>query len=198
MSKKIDDFLRDVVRGFEGSISIHLLSCIGMVAVVPTSTLGWGFAFSFDLAATTLVLVYEILLFLWICRNFCVVFSRIDHIFDRSKGNSDPRLKNCLDSQKNFEFQFHIWSAENWSWLPIQVQFSCSLESVLFGCDDSSSRRRVYSRQATARNCLKITSVFGHEMLSHFDNTYKSCVHTKSTHFAFLWKWFDSFFVLLP
>ena len=44
---------------FDGSMSIHLLSCIGMVAVVPTSSLGWGFAFS-DLAATTFVLVCRI------------------------------------------------------------------------------------------------------------------------------------------
>ena len=41
----------------DGSMSIHLLSCIGMVAVVPTRTLGCGFAFAFDLAATTLMLV---------------------------------------------------------------------------------------------------------------------------------------------
>ena len=38
-------------------MSIHLLSCIGMVGVVPTRTLGCGFAFAFDLAATTLMLV---------------------------------------------------------------------------------------------------------------------------------------------
>ena len=30
-------------------MSIYLLSCIGMVAVVPTSSLGCGFAFAFDL-----------------------------------------------------------------------------------------------------------------------------------------------------
>ena len=42
---------------FDGSMSIHLLWCIGMVAVVPTSTLGCGFAFAFDLAATTSMLV---------------------------------------------------------------------------------------------------------------------------------------------
>ena len=29
-------------------MSIHLLSCIGMVALVPTSTLGCGFAFAFN------------------------------------------------------------------------------------------------------------------------------------------------------
>ena len=60
VSKKINDFLREIVRGkicFDGSMSIHLLSCIGMVAVVPASTLGCGFAFAFDLAATTLMLV---------------------------------------------------------------------------------------------------------------------------------------------
>ena len=36
-------------------MSIHLLSCLGMVAVVPTSTFGCGFACAFDLAATTLM-----------------------------------------------------------------------------------------------------------------------------------------------
>ena len=41
-------------------MSIHLLACIGMFAVVPTSTLGCGFAFAFDLAATTLMLVFGI------------------------------------------------------------------------------------------------------------------------------------------
>ena len=42
---------------FDGSMSIHLLSCIGMVAVVPTSTLGCGFAFAFDRTALTLMLL---------------------------------------------------------------------------------------------------------------------------------------------
>ena len=74
----------------DGSMSIHLLSCIGMVAVVPTSSLGCGFAFAFDLAATTLMLVLWHLIFWWICRNFCIVLIWIDHIFDRSIGYSDP------------------------------------------------------------------------------------------------------------
>ena len=38
-------------------MSIHLRSCIGMVAVVPTSVLGCGFAFAFDLAATIVTFV---------------------------------------------------------------------------------------------------------------------------------------------
>ena len=53
VSKKIDE----TRFCFNDSMSIDLLSCIGMVAVVPTSTLFCGFAFAFDLVATTLILV---------------------------------------------------------------------------------------------------------------------------------------------
>ena len=35
-----------------------------------------------------------------------------------------PKSENCLYSRTQFEFQFNTWSAGNWSWLPIQVQFS--------------------------------------------------------------------------
>ena len=42
----------------DGSISIHLLSCIGMIVGVSTGSLCCGFAFAFDLAATTLILVF--------------------------------------------------------------------------------------------------------------------------------------------
>ena len=64
------------------------------------------------------------LFFLWICRNFCVVLNWIDAIFDRSIGYSDPRVRTVFIHGPQFEFQFNIWSAGNWSWLPIQVQFS--------------------------------------------------------------------------
>ena len=66
-----------------------------------------------------------------------------------------PKTKNCLDPQTTFEFQSHGCRIENWLWLLIQAQFSCFPQSVLFGCEAGSSRRRVYSRQATERNCLK-------------------------------------------
>ena len=61
------------------------------------------FAFAFDLAVTTLVLVWN-LLFLWICRIYCIVFNRIDHIFDRSIGNSDPRMRIVLIHGLNSNF----------------------------------------------------------------------------------------------
>ena len=65
-----------------------------------------------------------------------------------------PKTKNCLDPQTRFWFQFHVYRTCNWSWLLIQVQSSFPWIHP-FGCDDSSSRWRVFSRQATERNCLK-------------------------------------------
>ena len=44
---------------------------------------------------------------------------------------------------------------------------------------------------------FKIISVLDYEILSHFNNKKKFCAHTKSSHFAFWWKWFDSLFVML-
>ena len=59
VSKKMITFFEraHATVGSDGSMSINLLSSIGMVAVVPTSALGCGFAFTFDMAATTLMLV---------------------------------------------------------------------------------------------------------------------------------------------
>ena len=60
VSKKTDHFLRDFIcserDGADGSMSIHFLSCIGMILGVSTSSLFCGFAFAFDLAAITLTL----------------------------------------------------------------------------------------------------------------------------------------------
>ena len=46
------DKLYDSRSCFDGSMSTHTLSLNGMV-VVPEDSLGWGFAFAFDLAAIT-------------------------------------------------------------------------------------------------------------------------------------------------
>ena len=75
-----------------------------LVCVVPTNTLGCGFAFAFDLAATTLIFV--VLALLVDPQEFLYVFNRIDHIFDRSIRNSDPRMRIVLVHGFNFEFQF--------------------------------------------------------------------------------------------
>ena len=52
---------------------------------------------------------------------------------------------------------------------------------------------RVYSRQALAKNCSSVS--FSHEILSNLNNMYECCIHTEFTHFVFLWKQFDSFFI---
>ena len=59
VSKKIDHFLRDLVRREReespGSISIHFLSFIGMMLGKSTGSLLCGFAFAFDLAAKSFI-----------------------------------------------------------------------------------------------------------------------------------------------
>ena len=67
-----------------------------------------------------------------------------------------PKIENCLDSQTKFEFQFHIWSV----W---KLVVTSNTGPILmfpwihpFACEAGSSRGRVYSRQATERNCLKL------------------------------------------
>ena len=88
---------------FDGSMSIHLLSRNGIV-VAPVDSLGWGFAFALDLAATTLELVCTLSSSCWICKIFCVVFNRIVHIFDRSVRNSDPGMRIVLIHGLNSNF----------------------------------------------------------------------------------------------
>ena len=88
----------------------HLLSCIGMIAVVSTGSLCCGFAFAINLAATIVILVLWHLVFLWICRNFCICFDlNRPRIWSFHK-IFWPKIENCLDPQTRFEFQFHIWS----------------------------------------------------------------------------------------
>ena len=41
------------------------------------------------------------------------------------------KSENCLCSKIQFYFPLHIYLANNWLWLPLRVQFWCSLESNL-------------------------------------------------------------------
>ena len=65
------------------------------------------------------------------------------------------------------------------------------------GCDVGSSPGRLHSRQATAWNCEKICSVFRHEILSNFNNTQKSYIHTEFTQCVLLWQLLYFFSILL-
>ena len=132
VSKKINDFLREIVRGkillwwLNVNPSSFMYGCCR-----PNKFPRLRSCFCLRSGCNHSWACWYIFLFLWICKIFCVVFDIIVHIFDCSIRNSDPRILNYLDSRTQFEFQFRIWSAENWSWLPILVQFSYFLGSTL-------------------------------------------------------------------
>ena len=95
------------------------------------------------------------LLFLWICRNFCVVLNRIDHMFDRSIGNSDQdwELSWFTDQIRISIPYLKCWKLVVTSHTSLILMFPW-IHPV--GCDDGSSRGRVCSRQGTERNWLKL------------------------------------------
>ena len=135
VSKKTDHFLREIVRSE---------SLFWWLNVNPSSfvyrkkswcinkfSLSW-LCFCLWSGCNNLDTCLWHLIFLWICRNFCIVLIWIDHVFDRSIGYSDPRLRIVLIHRpdSNFNSIFEVLKT-NWSWLPIQVQFSYLLESIL-------------------------------------------------------------------
>ena len=71
-----------------------------------------------------------------------------------------PTSESCLCSQIQFWFPLHVHLANNWLWLPIRVQFWCSLESNLSGQLDLSSRGEVYARHVTGSANCKNSSVY--------------------------------------
>ena len=95
------------------------------------------------------------LLFLWICRNFCVVFNRIDHIFDRFNRKFWPRK--WQSSWFTDSVRISIPNLKCW-----KLVVTSNTGPILifpwihpFGWEVLSSRGRVYSRQATERHFLK-------------------------------------------
>ena len=111
-----------------------------------------GFAFACDLAAITLTLVFDVRSSCGSAITSCIVVIWIEHVFVSSKRYSDPRLRIILTHRPDSNFNHHVCRIENWLWLVIQVQFSW----IHLSCEAGSSRGRVYSRQTTERNCLKL------------------------------------------
>ena len=77
---------------------------------MPEDSLGWGFAFAFDLAAITSELAGSASSSLWTCKILSVVLDVIVHITNSPIRNSDPRLRIVLLSQIEFELQLRIRS----------------------------------------------------------------------------------------
>ena len=150
MSKKIDNFLREIVRleillwWFNvQSILFHLVDgrrasrfprlrfCF---CLWPGCNHTWACWYTF--------------LFLWICKIFRVVFDVIVHIPNCSVGNSDPRMRIVFVHGLNSNFDSVLEVLKNLSSLPIWVPILVFPRIHPFGWEAWSSRRRVYSRQA--------------------------------------------------
>ena len=117
--------------GSDSAMSIHFLSCIGLTLCVSTSSLFLWFCFCLWSGCNNLDTCLWRLLFMWICRNFCIVVIWIDHVFVRSKKYSDPRLRIILTLRQDSNFNIMFAVLKNWLWLLIQAQFSCFLEPIL-------------------------------------------------------------------
>ena len=137
------------------------------------------------------------LIFMWICRNFCIVVIWIDHVFVRSIRYSDPRLRIVLTHRPDSNFNSMFADLKTGCDFQYKPNSHVSLNPCFRLWSWIVSRKSVFTTSHWAI-LSKITSVLGHEILSHFNNTHKSCFLTESTHFAFWWKWFNSFHVLLP
>ena len=97
-----------------------------------------------------------------------------------------PKIECCLHSETKVQFQLRLYHANNCSPLPARVQFSCLPESIF----------SVVMIHHFLRHCMKLLSnVSNHEILSNFNNVYKSCFHTEFTQFILLWQLFNSFFI---
>ena len=107
VSKKIDHFLRKIVRGkiLFSWLNVNPSSFVYWYGCCCTNEYSRSW-FCFCLRPGCNHLWYS--LFLWIRRNFCVVLNRIDHIFDRSIGNSDPRLRIVLIHRPNSNFNSYL------------------------------------------------------------------------------------------
>ena len=147
VSKKTDHFLREIGRSESlfWWMSLHLLWCIGMVAVVPTSALGWGFAIWLQqpwCLFVALLLLVDLQEFLYCCDLNPPRIWSFHKIFW-------PKIENCLDPETGFEFQFHFLKF-------LKLVVTSNTGPILlfpwihpFGCEAGSFRGRVCSRQVT-------------------------------------------------
>ena len=75
---------------------------------MPEDSLGWGFAFAFDLAAITSELAGTASSSCGLARLWVVVLDVIVHITNGSVGNSDPRVRIVFFSSTEFSLQLRI------------------------------------------------------------------------------------------
>ena len=115
-----------------GSTSIHDFSRISTSLEdeqVVEGLLGFVLAFDRLANANTSVIVVEVSCSL---SSYYLSINSVTNLF-RPWENSDPRVRVVVVHRFNFWFPLHVYLASNWLWLPIRVQFWCSLESNLSG-----------------------------------------------------------------
>ena len=176
-------------------MSIHLHSCIGMVCCCPNEYSRLRCCFCLWPGCNHTWACLWNLLFLWICRNFCVILNWIDHVFDRSIGNSDPRMRIVLIHGLKSNFNSKIEVLETGRDFLYRSNPHISLNPSFSLWSRIISSKSVFTTSYWAK-LSKINSVFGHEI--NFNNMHKSCFLTEFIHFVFWWKRFNLLNVLLP
>ena len=160
VSRKTDHFLREIVRSkiLFWWLNVNPSSFVASVwfAVVPTSSLGLWFCF---LPLIWLQQTLTLVCGTWSsCGSAGIsVLSWFEsiHMFDRSIGYSDPRLRIVLIHRPNSNFTsiFEVLKK-----LVVTFQYRSnphiSLNPILLVVKMDRLEERVYSRQATERNCL--------------------------------------------
>ena len=134
------------------------------------------------------------LFFRQIFETFCVVVVWINHKFIWSMRNSDPGLRIVLTQRPDSNFNSVFTIQATGRNFQHGSNFCVSLDPSSWLWWSIISWKSVF----TTGHCIKLFfSVFSHEILSNFNNTRKSCIHTKLTYSVSLWKTFDSFFISL-
>ena len=142
--------------------------------LVNQQVLSWWFCLSLCSACKILHIQLQRMFFRLIFRNFCVVVVGIDHKFFWFMRNSDPRVSIISVHRRNFWSQLRTDHARNKLQLPIRTPWIHP-----FGCDASSSLGRVYSRQTTAKNCVR-SAVW----ILHPYKIYSHCLVVKASQFV--------------
>ena len=165
VSKKTDYSLRDFVhfKRWIWWINVNPVSLVHRyVFGTSTGSLFCGFAFCLWSGRNNLHIEVWLLFFMWICKNVCIVVIWIDHIFDCSIRNSDPRLRIILthrpDSNFNSIFEVFLTGRD----FQYKSNSHISLNPSFWLWSWIVSWKSVFTTSHWTK-LSKITSVLGHE-----------------------------------
>ena len=114
-----------------------------------------------------------------------VVVNRIDHIFDRSIAYSDPRMRIVLIHGLNSNFNSLLEVLKTGRDFQYKSNSHISSDPPFWLRSFVVSWKGVFATKTLFEVVLNSPASLGHEILSNFDNTHKSCFLTKFTQFVF-------------